>query len=292
MEYILHNDVLQITVRSHGAEIRSLTETSDGTEYLHNGDPAWWKYSSPVLFPIVGKLWEGKYRVQGQEYELPSHGLGRISEFELVNKGDDSIEFTLGWTQESLKNYPWKFRLNIGYRLEKNAVKVMWKVQNEDNSPLPFSIGAHPALRCPIVGGEDITDCYLEFNQAERATKFDTTPDTFLYDKQVPGISGKELPLTWDFFAQGTWIFDNLQSDRITIRSRKSQKSVAVEFTGFPFLALWSPEKGGAPFICIEPWYGHADMAGYTGEFAERHGTNIIKPGEEFNASYRLIVGE
>jgi len=292
VSYILENDKLKATFRTQGGEMRSLTEKADGTEYLHDGDPAWWKYSSPVLFPIVGKLWEGKYRVNGKEYELPSHGLGRISEFELVKQEKDYIEFTLAWSEDSLKKYPWKFRLNIGYKLEENAVKVIWRVKNEGEGEMPFSIGAHPALCCPIVKGEDITDCYLEFNRAEQATKFDTTPDTFLYDRQVPGISGAKLPLNWDFFAQGTWIFDNLKSDRITIRSEKSAKSIAVEFTGFPFLALWSPEKGGAPFICIEPWYGHADFAEYKGEFAARHGSQVVKPGEEFAVSYRLIVGE
>lgn len=86
MLYTIQNDELCVQVRDHGVELRSIKERADETEYLWNGDPSWWKYSSPVLFPIVGKLKDNKYRVNGQEYELPSHGLGRISDFRLVEE--------------------------------------------------------------------------------------------------------------------------------------------------------------------------------------------------------------
>ena len=67
-------------------------------------------------------------------------------------------------------------------------------------------------------------------------------------------------------------VFDDLRSDSITIRSRKSEKSLTVKANGFPYWGIWAPEKGGAPFICIEPWYGHADYADFVGEFAEKEG--------------------
>lgn len=73
MLYTIENDELCVQVRDHGAELRSIKEREDETEYLWNGDPTWWRYSSPVLFPIVGKLKDNKYRVGGKTYELPSH---------------------------------------------------------------------------------------------------------------------------------------------------------------------------------------------------------------------------
>ncbi|MBQ7629466.1 MAG: aldose 1-epimerase family protein, partial [Selenomonadaceae bacterium] len=73
MIYTLKNSALTITVSDYGAELKSLTG-ADGTEYLHDGNPKWWKYTSPVLFPIVGKVNGGKYRAEGQTYELPQHG--------------------------------------------------------------------------------------------------------------------------------------------------------------------------------------------------------------------------
>ena len=292
MLYTLENDKIRITVREQGAEMRSLTEKADGTEYLWDGNPEWWKYSSPVLFPIVGKLKDNKYIVGGKEYSLPPHGLGRISNFTLMEEKSDSIKFFLESSEESLKVYPYKFRLEIGYALEENAVKISWQVKNIDEKAIYFSIGAHPALRTPLTAGEDIADCYLEFEKEETAEKYAVTPDAFLIDKHVPGFFGKTQALSWEFFAQGTWIFDKLASKRVTIRSKKSQKSAAVEAPGFPFWAFWSPEKGGAPFICIEPWFGHADFEGFAGDFSERHGTQKLGAGEVFNAEYKIIIGE
>lgn len=292
MIYNLENDVIRVAVREQGAELRALTEKTDDTEYLWDGNPEWWKYSSPVLFPIVGKLADGKYRVNGEEYSLPSHGLGRISKFTLIDKNDASILFALDYNEDTLKNYPYRFRLEIGYTLENNSVRVKWRVINKDDKDIFFSIGAHPALLCPIVKGEDITDCYLEFSQEENVKKFAVTPDAFLKKEYVDGFKGRTQDLSWEFFSKGTWIFDKLGSDRVTIRSRKSKKSIAVEAPGFPFWAFWSPEKGGAPFICIEPWYGHADFENYDGEFSAREGTQRLAPDAIFETEYRLIIGE
>ena len=50
MLYTIENDRLCVQVRNHGAELRSIKEREDETEYLWNGDPTWWRYSSPVLF--------------------------------------------------------------------------------------------------------------------------------------------------------------------------------------------------------------------------------------------------
>ena len=125
MLYTIENDRLCVQVRDHGAELRSIKEREDETEYLWNGDPTWWRYSSPVLFPIVGKLKDNKYRVGGKTYELPSHGLGRISDFQLVEEEADRIAFSLRWTEESLKRYPWKFELQVAYELHGKQVKVI-----------------------------------------------------------------------------------------------------------------------------------------------------------------------
>ena len=92
-EYTLENEILKVTARSYGGEMRSITEKADGTEYLWDGNPTWWKYSAPVLFPIVGALNNNKFRYQGKEYEQPQHGFARVSEYEVVEQSSDSITF-------------------------------------------------------------------------------------------------------------------------------------------------------------------------------------------------------
>ena len=118
MVHKLKNDILTVTVADRGAELKSVTG-NDGTEYLFDGNPAWWKYTSPVLFPIVGKLVGGKYRAEGKEFSLPGHGFARTSDFQCVRESDGEIVFKLNWSDETLKVYPYKFTLEISYILKK-----------------------------------------------------------------------------------------------------------------------------------------------------------------------------
>ena len=278
-------------MRDHGAELRSIKERADETEYLWRGDPSWWKYSAPLLFPIVGKLVDGKYRVDGKTYELPAHGLARISDFELVEQKKDAIRFALGWTDETLQKYPWKFRLEVGYALEGRTIRVTWDVKSEDATEMVFSIGAHPAFRCPIVPGETLEDCYFQFNRKEDAKNMKLAPGVFFAHEREASFTGDKLPLSDAFFAGGVRAYDDLKSDTVTIRSTKSEKTLTISAPGFPYWGFWMPEKGGAPFLCLEPWYGHADYADFDGEFAEKAGTQKLAPGKTFHAEYTITVG-
>lgn len=289
MIHTLKNEKLTITVSDHGAELKSMKD-ADGTEYLHDGDPKWWKYTSPVLFPIVGKLVNGKYRAEGKEYDLPGHGFARTSEFECIKEGDGEISFRLNWSDETLKVYPYKFALEISYILKDNTVAVVWLVKNLDNKPIYFSIGAHPALKCPIVEGENFDDCYLKFNKAEKSARLLLLPTGPLSHDRVPTLDGTTLDLNYDLFKGDALVFDDLKSDEVTICSKKSSKKITVQAKGFPYWGIWTPDKGGAPFLCIEPWHGHADFADFTGDITQKDGINKLEVGQSFGTNYTFII--
>ena len=292
MVHTLENGILKITADDHGAELKSITGISDGTEYLFDGDPKWWKYTSPVLFPIVGKLVNGKYRVDGKEYDLPGHGFGRISDYQCIRKASDEVVFALDWSEETLKSYPYKFRLEIAYILHENRVEIMWTVKNVDNKTMYFSIGAHPALKCPIVAGEKFDDCYLKFNIAEKSSRILLDSSGPLTHDRVPTLDGTELDLNYELFKGDALVFDDLKSDEVSICSRKSSKSITVQAKGFPFWGIWTPDKGGAPFLCIEPWHGHADFIDFKGDISEKDGIRSLPAGESFDAGYSFIIHE
>ena len=292
MLYSLENDKLCVQVRSYGAELRSIKERADETEYLWDGNPQWWKYSSPVLFPIVGKLQDGKYRVNGTEYELPGHGFGRISEYQLVERRQDYIEFALKWSEDTLASYPWKFQLNVAYALKDNTVEVIWKVQNLDDREMVYSIGAHTAFRCPLVQGEEFSDCYLTFNQQEDNVNMPlNSKGQFLKEQGEARLQGEQLSLNYGMFAGDALAYKGLKSDVVTICSRKSDKKVSMEAKDFPFWGFWTPAQGGAPFLCLEPWQGHADYEGYNGEFADREGSLKLEPGKTQSFHYTIRIG-
>ncbi len=279
---------MAISADDHGAELRSITAKSDGTEYLWNGDPAWWKYTSPILFPIVGKLVNGKYRHNGIEYELPGHGFGRISDFTCIRRTSEELAFMLESTPETLKSYPFRFKLEVSYTLQQNEVKVHWTVTNPDTSDMYFSIGAHPALRCPIVQDEDFTDCFLKFNKSENSERIMLKADGPLSHNRIPILKGTELPLDYELFKDDALVFDDLKSDEVSICSKKSGKSITVKAEGFPFWGIWT--KPGAPFLCIEPWHGHADYEDFTGDLSNKDGIRKLGGGESFAAGYSFLI--
>lgn len=291
MLHTLQNDALKITVTERGAELKSITALADGTEYLFDGDPTWWKYSSPILFPIVGKLVDNKYRVDGKEYTLPQHGFARTTDFWVVDATDNSITFALESNAATLAVYPYRFRLEISYELRGNEVKFIWKVANVDDKPLYFSIGAHPAICCPIAYREKFEDCYLKFNRPEKSSRIPLIAEGVLSHERIPTIDGTELDLNYELFKGDALVFDDLKSDEISVCSRKSNKRLTIRAKDFPYWGIWTPSKGGAPFICIEPWQGHADYEDFSGELKDKEGIKCLSVGETFTTEISFIVG-
>ena len=286
----LQNDVLRITVAERGAELKSITALSDGTEYLFNSDPIWWKYSSPVLFPIVGKVKGGKYRAEGREFELGQHGFARTSYFWLVDATDNTLTFALESNAATLAVYPYKFRLEISYELVGNEIKVFWKVINVDDKEIYFSIGAHPAICCPISYRENFTDCYLKFNKPEKSARLPLAANGLLTQERIPTLDGTELDLNYDLFKGDALVIDDLKSDEVSVCSRNSSKSLTIRAKDFPYWGFWTPAQGGAPFICIEPWHGHADYEDFKGELKDKEGILKLAVGETFETELDFII--
>ena len=79
----------------------------------------------------------------------------------------------------------------------------------------------------------------------------------------------------------------NIQSNKIYLKEKdKEEPILEFDFTGFPYLAIWS--KKGAPFVCIEPWYNTADDKESTGIFEEKNKIIKLKPKEKFKCKYKV----
>ena len=290
MIYTLENENIRVVASSNGGELYSIKKINDETEYLWNGDERYWKYHAPVLFPIVGKVNGGKYKIDGIEYELPQHGLARTREFKLIEKSESRIVFELQYDEETLKVYPFKFVLRIGYTLMEYGVETSYEVINKDNKDIYFSIGGHPAYMCPINQGESFEDYYFEFDKVEKSSKILLNSNgLFTKNKELFMENSKELPLSIEIFKDDAIVFNDLKSNKISLKSRKSDKSVTMDFSGFPYLGLWT-KPTGVPFVCIEPWFGHADYEDFNGDFKDKEGINKLAVGKSFKAAYLVTV--
>lgn len=290
MLYTLENEKVKITVSKQGAELHNITSKVDGTEYLWNRNKRYWSYSAPVLFPIVGKVKNGTYKVDGKEYNLPQHGLARLKEFEMIEKTDDKIIFELVASEETLKVYPYKFSLKIAYTLVENGVVTEYIVENTDNKVIYFSIGAHPAFMCPMVAGEIIDDYYFEFNEKENCDIISISEQGYIKrERKQYLVDNNIIPLNFDVFKGDALVFDSLKSNKISLKSVNHDKVLTMDFTGFPYMGLWT-KATGAPFVCIEPWYGHADFEDFDGELKDKAGIEKLEVGQKFNSAYTLTI--
>ncbi|HEX8548183.1 MAG TPA: aldose 1-epimerase family protein [Cytophagaceae bacterium] len=286
---ILINEFLKVTVKNSGAELISLKNTMTNKEYLWQGDPNFWGRRAPVLFPIVGKVNRNKYKVDGTSYELPQHGFARDMHFEQIDHQESTLAYLLKSNDQTLKVYPYKFELLIKYQLERNRLIVSYDVKNIDDKVIYFSIGAHPAFNCPLEKNEKFEDYYLEFEKKETASRC-LLQDGLISDKSAPVLKDQNtLPLDVSLFNEDAIIFKELRSREVAIKSKKSNHQIKMDFTGFPYFAIWS-KKGGAPFVCLEPWFGIADKAGFTGEYKEKDGIRSLSKGKSFHGEYSIEI--
>lgn len=289
--HTLKNDVLTVEVSEHGAELHSIRKGA--TEYLWQADPKFWARHSPVLFPIVGSVWDKLYRVDGKVYELGQHGFARDMDFVKVEGNDTEVFYRLESDEETLKKYPWPFRLEIGYKLKDNAIEVIWRVYNPGTEEMYFQIGAHPAFYYPDYDPETDERGYFSFDRSEgleciRIMEKGCVDAVTKYPLGIPqdGL----LPLRKDTFdVIDTIMLQDSQIGRVTLHRNDGTPWLSLKFTA-PVVGLWSPPTKNAPFICIEPWYGRCDRAGYTGDYRQKDWVNSLESGKEFEGIYTIEI--
>lgn len=289
----LENELLEVLVSNSGAELISIKGKKDNLEYLWTANSKYWGRHAPILFPIIGKVKDNKYRVGQQEFKIEQHGFARDYEFDLVENKDNILTYKLVSCEESLKKYPYKFELYVEYKLSENKLQVAYKIRNIDNQKIYFSIGSHPGFNCPLLEEKDFEDYYLEFNKKENARRQFLHKELLLFTEESEVVLNNSniLKLSKKLFTQDALIFKNLYSNKVALKNNKNSKVITINFEGFPYLGIWSkPDE--APFICIEPWFGHADPIDFNGDYTEKPGVIPLDIGKEFNCSYSISINQ
>jgi Galactose mutarotase and related enzymes len=285
---------ISVEASTKGAELRSI-KGPNGLEYLWQGDPAFWPRRSPLLFPIVGALPGGSYSHLGKSYRLGNHGFVRDLEFELAAQGQDFLRYTLRSDESSLLVYPFRFELSVTYKVEADRLSVGYEVVNADSRPMPFSIGAHPAFRAPLVEGERREDFDLVFERRETVDRWFLNADNLRTGERAHFLSGSDsIPLSASLFEKGAVVLTEHLSRTVTLRSRSSGRFVELSFPDFPQLGIWAPKDGAAgptPFVCIEPWFGVMALADSGQEIERKEAVRSLAPGSRFAAAYTIRVG-
>jgi galactose mutarotase-like enzyme len=278
---------LSALINPLGAQL-SLLQDRDGRDLLWDGDAAVWAGRAPLLFPIVGALVAGSYRLDSKIYQLPRHGFARGKLFDLGPATDASAWFRLQADQASFEVYPFRFELDVGFALEGSTLSVTASIGNRGDADMPASFGFHPAFRWPLPFGQPRSSHFIEFAKDEPAPVRRLNADGLVESERQPTpISHQRLVLNDALFQNDALIFDEIRSRSVTYGADEGPR-IQVSYPDAPFLGVWT--KPGAKFICIEPWHGIADPQGFCADFRTKPGVFMIAAGAKWSTTMRISL--
>ncbi len=289
MTEVLQTTRLSVTVSDFGAELQSVK--LDGTERLWQGDPSVWGEHSPILFPFVGRIKNGKYTFDGKEYSSDGpHGFARFSPFSLVEKTESSVTYRLTDSPETKAVYPFSFVLDITYTLAENRLTQTFSVQNTDDKTIYYSFGAHPGFILPPDGTE-FEDWYIEFAPGQELNQ--AFLDGMFMSRKVgpcPFAKGNKIPLYHAMFDADAFILTGLKNKIFTVKSEKSPHSLTADCSDFDYVAFWQAAGCQPKYLCIEPWNGLPSDASDPEDLTVKRDMRTLAPGasESCSVTYTL----
>lgn len=286
----ISNNQLAVTISPIGAEVQSIKDVNTQCEYLWHGDAHWWSGHSPILFPIVGGLWNGTCRVDGQELHISKHGFVRRAPWRVVSVEADKAVFEFVSTVGTFAIFPYAFRLTATYSLDDRKLRAEFCVENLGGSPFCFQLGGHPAIALPNWDDAQPLDGYLRLegnptHVLRAGEQGCLEPDTFPVPLNADGL----VPLTVDTFSHEALIFDNHQVSAATVLTPSGQPVARVESTA-PVWLFWSPQGIHTPFVCLEPWYGLCDHQSFCGDITERPYINTVNGHATWMGGYGIEI--
>lgn len=286
--HILETAALRITIADAGAELISVFDRETGRERIWTGDKSVWNRHAPILFPFVGKVTDGKYRVGDREFAMPTqHGFARDMVFDCTEASETAVNHVLHDTAETLRQYPFPFRLGIRHSLDPDRPRrlhIQWTVENTGAEEMLYSIGGHPGFLIP--DGMRKEDCFLVFPGRETLSCFSADSRGFALPGTLKTLTPQDDFVPYREDIPETWIFENSQVSAVGIAAPDRRLLVMMDCAQFPMLAVWANPAG--PFICLEPWFGRTDDAGFCGTLAEKAGIQRLGPGGRQDIAYAI----
>lgn len=283
MIYYAENENFILGVKEMGAELTSLKSKKTGIEYIWSGNVDVWYGQSPILFPIIGRLLDDKYRLNGKEYTMPKHGIVRKKPFKLVEKTEDSLTFSQTSDSESIEMYPYEFDLRVEFQLTTDGLSVTHYVINNSNEEMYYSFGAHPGFNCEI--GD-----YLDFENNENLLTERIDHESILIEEKFPvNMDGRKLFITKNIFDDDALILSGYTSKYLSLKSNNHNRVVKFNFDS-PVLGIWA--KPNAPYVCIEPWWGINDNYDKKDDLSQKRGIMALEPQKTASFNWNIEISE
>ena len=277
----LQNPNITASISLHGAELQSLNHAAHGNIIWRKDDRHWNRFA-PILFPIVGRLLQDQYRYGNETYAMKQHGFARDEMFEVVEQTATKAVLKLTDNERTRLQYPFAFELLVCYELLEHSLHTQYQVRNTGDSNMYCSIGGHPGFHLD----GNLSDYYLDFGGEYVLSQH-------LIEGNYYSGETQDIKLSRNFKLEDSLF----QSDAIVLKNPPFQslgfckQGIGNIFTfhckDWTALGLWT--KPGAPFFCIEPWWGWADAIDAAGKLEEKDGTHTLYPGAYNIFEYSML---
>lgn len=289
----IENEQLSVTISTLGAELQSVYSKLYSFDYLwHDNNRGYWKRHAPILFPFVGRSNQDSYLVNNQTYHMTQHGFIRDQEFSVIESDDTHVILKFVASEKTMQVYPFNFEFIVHYELTAMGLNTTFEVINTSMLQMPFALGSHPGFALE----NDLSNYELRIlpeDSQRQLEQFGIQPAPFRDGsvKSLEGGSGNYIALSHRLLDDGLIIIANEDLQSIRLHSNSTQRNVTISLVDFPYVAIWSPEKKNAPFICVEPFAGLPDKYGQPGDLFKKLGNNILDPGKSKQFKYTLNLG-
>lgn len=290
MLHTIENDFLRMTIDDVGAQMMSIT-AADGTEYLWNGDSAYWGGRAPNLFPYVGRLTDDTYTIDGQSYEMKRHGFSRRMAFETQKQAPDKVAFRITATEETKAAYPWEFAFSVAYELDGGTVSITYCVENRDRRDMYFGLGAHPGFRVPLEAGRRFEDYRLTFGRPCRPWRVEMTDACMIGGQETPYplVNGVDMPLRHDLFDRDAVILKNMDRT-VTLSAGEGTRGLTLSIPRMRYLGVWHTPKSDAPFVCLEPWVSLPSRENVVEDLSQQFDLISLAPRQRYENRWTVTI--
>lgn len=289
MIHTIENDKLSIQINSIGAELSSIKSKENNKEFLWQGDATIWGSQAPVLFPIIGELKNRTYIYKDKNHSLPKHGFIRYNK-DLISKqaSDTLVTFSLYSNKKTLSVYPFRFYFEISFELINNQLRISHTIKNQGNEPMYFSVGGHPAFNCPLDESHSYEDYYIHIDTKKNPPSYILEDNGLISQNTISVFKDDKIWLTPHLFDNDALIFKNIKAKKASLVHKTNGTILSVDITDFSDLGIWA--KPNAPYICIEPWLGYADITETNQQIRDKEGIQKMVVGETHNSSYTITI--
>lgn len=289
MDYTIKNNMIEVVISDHGAEVQSVKGAHTGEEYMWQADPEIWGRHAPVLFPIVGRLKNDEYKYQGKTYHMGQHGFARDCDFEVENHTQESITFLLKDNEKTREMYPFKFEFRVNYNLMNNLLEENFSVVNKSDETMIFGVGGHPGFNLPVNNGEEKEDYYFDMHPSIARVKIPLKGAYLDWNNRSLASTDSFIGLSDELFKDDALIYElHGHDNKVSLRTDKSKFHINVWTRNAPYVGIWSQYPNTANYVCIEPWWEIADREDADGELEHKYGMNHLEPGKEYQAGFSI----